>query len=942
MADLTPSETIREEAVNTHLQELLLQRGITARAERRSHGDAPDIRVQLGDGRNVFIECKFADASSRLDRQLADRLGRYPEVLAMFGLKYPSRFRRAQNVAGEIARATDLEWFLAGHMGKAEPDRRYQRGSITDLCDQLRLFMQELESSDVVAVAVDLVSRQVDICARAILRHQRVASRIAAVIARTDQEPDRAPAVRIGCLMLFNAVAFQDRLSAVREDVPTIDESRRSGVSGMAGHWDRICAEIDYVPVFELALEILNILADAPDDIGEQVADALIRATKGTRQLEGHDLTGRLFHTLLTDAKFKGAYYTSVAAAAMLARLVFEDWPPDVDWSDHEFPASLDVADLACGTGTLLMAVAAEAERRHKLAGGTNAPALHKAMVEQALHGFDVQLSAVHFAATSLAMLNPEILFDRMSLYVMPLGDQDGVVSLGSLDFLGRQEVAVQFAMPGAQDLVARPKLADRVSGSGARRVSDRQTARLPELDLAIMNPPFTRSVGGNLLFGGVPQSERRKLQRELAKRLRTRFASGTAGLGSAFVAAVAPNLRPGEGRLALVLPSALCTGPSWRQTRALIESEFELDLVITSHDPQRWNFSDSTALSEAMLIATRRGRRSADRRHRTTFVNLWQNPDGVLGALRTAGAIAETAPARLEKPGAGLIELDGQHVGEVFTAEARKGAVGDQWLGVQFARSDLVRCARGLLDDGSICPPGSAKAVRVPLRPLGDLGAIGPDRRDLWDGFSRTESVTAYPMVGDHKTGNRRQMTASPNGFLAPLPSPRRGRKLKAVDQLWSKAGRLLVAERLGLSTARVVAMRANEDVLSNVWWPLQAADESNEKAIAAWLNSSLGILTLLARRTTTHGGWVSIKKAELETLPVLDVGSLPKPAALQIAELFEELAESEFKPLPLMAECPMRRQLDQGLSQILDLPDLGVIRRLLSSEPVVSGHRL
>ena len=38
---------------------------------------------------------------------------------------------------------------------------------------------------------------------------------------------------------------------------------------------------------------------------------------------------------------------------------MFQDWPPHVDWKDHELPASLNVADLACGTGTLLMAVAA-------------------------------------------------------------------------------------------------------------------------------------------------------------------------------------------------------------------------------------------------------------------------------------------------------------------------------------------------------------------------------------------------------------------------------------------------------------------------------------------------------------------------------------------------------------------------------------------------------
>ena len=39
------------------------------------------------------------------------------------------------------------------------------------------------------------------------------------------------------------------------------------------------------------------------------------------------------------------------------------------------------------------------------------------------------QLSAVHFAATSLAMLNPDIQFDRMNLYVMPLGAEGSNVN---------------------------------------------------------------------------------------------------------------------------------------------------------------------------------------------------------------------------------------------------------------------------------------------------------------------------------------------------------------------------------------------------------------------------------------------------------------------------------------------------------------------------------
>ena len=138
------------------------------------------------------------------------------------------------------------------------------------------------------------------------------------------------------------------------------------------------------------------------------------------------------------------------------------------------------------------------------------------------------------------------------------------------------------------------------------------------------MNPPFTRSVIGNLLFGSLPAADRRKLQDELSRRLKSRLASATAGLGAAFVAAASPKLRPGEGRLALVLPATVCTGPSWKQTRSLIEHDFALDMVIASHDPQRWNFSDSTNLSEALLIATRRPANQDAVERRTTFVNLW------------------------------------------------------------------------------------------------------------------------------------------------------------------------------------------------------------------------------------------------------------------------------------------------------------------------------
>ena len=936
---LNNPETVREETVNSLLVEVLRDHGIEARAERRRGQHIPDVLVELGAGNTVLMECKWEDSVGPLEGQLDARLEQFPEAMAVIGILYPLTLKHVSHTRSCLEHDRFLQWWLHGTHGEVRSDRPIRIGSVTDLADYLRVLSLEIDSADRVAAAAKVVEYRVEQAARQLESHARARRRVSDLIAESDQEKDRVAARRIGCLVLFNALAFQERLAEVNEDVQTGPEALDQGLSGLRDAWRYICENIDYIPVFELAVNILNVLNIGRPELQRPVIAPLLRAVKETRHLEGHDLSGRLFHTLLTDAKFTGAYYTSVPAATMLARLVFHDWPPHVDWKDHEFPASLNVADLACGTGTLLMAVASEAERRHKSAGGQHAAELHKAMVEQALHGYDVQLTAVHFAATSLAMLNPSIQFDRMNLYVMALGAEGTNVSLGSLDFLSGDEVAVQFALsPESMGVNARQiRETGRVYGGGSQGARQGVTATLPDLDLAIMNPPFTRSVGGNLLFGSLPATDRRKLQNELSRRLKSRQASATAGLGAAFVATAAPKLRPGEGRLALTV----CTGPSWEQTRALIERDFVLDMVIVSHDPTRWNFSDSTDLSEALLIATRRPLNGPTTEHRTTFVNLWLNPDGIVDAHRIAEAAATTTPANIEDTGTALLEVDGRHVGEVVSIPEAK-LVGRKWSGVQFARADVTRGALRLLDDGDVWVPGESESASIPLCRLDDIGQIGPDRRRLVDGFDRTSSITAYPMVAGHDTEQRKSLLCSPDTYLSPLTTPKGGQRPGYGQHLWGMAGRLLFAERLWLETTRVAAMWSETRVLSNVWWPIRTDDVSIEKSLAVWINSSLGLLTILAQRTSTRGGWVAMKKADLEELPVLDPRRLSPSQLQRLSDLFDALSEEEFERLPGMAHCPTRRRLDDGISEILGLPDLATLRDLLASEPVVSNTRL
>ena len=212
---------------------------------------------------------------------------------------------------------------------------------------------------------------------------------------------------------------------------------------------------------------------------------------------------------------------------------------------------------------------------------------LHKLIIEEMLHGYDVLPSAVHLTASTLALLAPETCFHKMRLYSLPMGRmQSGQIYLGSIDFISADTIQTQL------DLISPGIGAEQVGSEDARSV-----APLPTLDLCVMNPPFVRSVGGNLLFGSMPD-QRGEMQSELARRIHDNKlpASSTAGLGSVFTAIADKHVRDG-GRIALVLPAAVATGIAWEKTRDLINHGYVLETMVTSYDPARWNFSENTDL---------------------------------------------------------------------------------------------------------------------------------------------------------------------------------------------------------------------------------------------------------------------------------------------------------------------------------------------------------
>ena len=106
---------------------------------------------------------------------------------------------------------------------------------------------------------------------------------------------------------------------------------------------------------------------------------------------------------------------------------------------------------------------------------------------------------------------------------------------------------------------------------------------------------------------------------------------------------------------------------------------------------------------------------------------------------------------------GTALLEVDGEHVGEVFSIPESK-LDGKQWVGVQFARADVVRSALRLLEDGEVWVPGETGVGSVPMCRLDEIGEIGPEstsacrwvRRDgISNGVTRWSKVTIQITAG-------------------------------------------------------------------------------------------------------------------------------------------------------------------------------------------------
>lgn len=937
----------RAETINTQLAILISRLGVEADAETiQVHGkERPDVIFEMR-GLRVVVEGKFADqpsAKETVRKQALERIRTgiahivaavvYPEVLRTVPTsKLEARLETASLSFLICSEVEETKWFDSRPAG---------------LMDALRRAQESLAEDDIVEKTAKQLSMSLDSVAKLWAGQEGTCDRLSSILGITIPEGEkpskaascRETAAKVSALVLANALIFQEQLAAANPNVLPLGrmESEKNTIDAVRKQWRYIWQKINYGPIFQLGDRILQELTL----LGGTLRDfrILIRNAQGICKAQAalrHDLMGRIFHWLLHQAKYLGTYYTSVSAATLLTKLVMAaDW--NRDFGNIRQLESFKVVDLACGTGTLLMAVSQAISDQYILsrakAGKSLNPvdlkALHKALMENILHGYDVLPSAVHLTASTLALLAPEVAFVRMNLFAMPLGVHQDGPRLGSLDFFNKKkEVPTQLTLNGTHAEIIR---------SGAAEDSA-EKAFLPQIDLCVMNPPFVRSVGGNLLFGSLP-NQREELQTELKKRVKRVSAKITAGLGAVFVALADEHLAQ-NGRLAFVLPAALASGEAWAETRKLIADGYHLETVVSSHDPDRPNFSENTDLSEILFIA--RKKELAEPPNTTTYINLWHNPRSIHEALDLANRII--APNTHDAEGTETVSILSPHgkLGEIVHLPESTG--GENWSGALFAQTGALHTF-SFLNDGLLKIPMTKESTKIKTCSLNKLGEIGFDRRDIHDAFTPSaDEWSPHKAFWNHKADETFTIRQSSNKYLIPRSVAAKGRPLRDAKKIWEKAGNILLAESLWPITQRVLALGFPEPIIGNTWWAFKPAFTNDYliKSLLIWLNSSCSITMLFGRRVVTRSAWVQMKKPAWVSMPVLDVRGLSEKALGVLAAAYDKLCEAELLPLAQLDNDPIRKAIDDSISEALDLPDLAPLRELLSREPGLTGKKI
>ncbi len=916
----------------------------------------PDIVVSRVEGLTVVVETEYAPAAT-VEADATTRLGQMihhtgETVEQCIAVRLPAELRKVAQEQLEVAvRAARYSFAVITSEGEGLFDdiRRWPRsgwleGSLDDLAGCIEIVaLSERRVARGGKILEDAVSQ----AAGHLQFHapKYVLHRLAEKLHQEAGEQTN----RMAMAILANAVIFHMRLAWLHPEVADLASCRaESGPflkRNVLDNWGRILA-INYWPIFNLASDLLRIL---PEREAQAIVDRLDRMAGELEHfgaIDIQDLSGRMFQQLITDRKFLATFYTLPASATLLAELAVSRL--GVDWSDADCIAMLRVADLACGTGALLGAAYHAIASRYRRKGGHDG-ALHTAMMEQVLTAADIMPAAVHLTASTLSGMHPGESFGHTRMINMPYGDQgaEAGLSIGSLDLIQVDETRALFGT-GRTGL----------HGQGVKEEGTNVEVlevRHGSMDLVIMNPPFTRATNHEVAEVRVPSfagfmttdEEQARMSvrlKEIRKRLVNPAGHGNAGLASNFIDLAHAKLRSG-GILAMVLPASFTQGHAWANARALLCRHYRDILVIgiqTYGNTDR-AFSADTGMAEVLVVATLQGP-NGESPGEVFVANLFQRPRTLLEAATIARIIERR---RVDSPeDAGRIRLtERQEAGNFFRS--------DGWNGLGVREATLAIFMKSL-ERRSLLLPRMQVAEPIPVCALDHIGNRGIYHLDI-DGTTSAggargpfdieplSALPEYPILKAHNTRRERQLIVEPDG----QGRSRTGCRERAA-KLWHEgASRLHYTLDFQLNSQALAACLTESSSLGGTAWPNFLTQESWEKAVVLWANTTLGLVSFWWTGTRQQQGRSRLTISRLPELMSIDASRLSDQQIILSEKIFDDIRGMTFLPANEAYRDDVRKALDRAvLVELLGFDDhildnLALLRDQWCAEPSVHGGK-
>jgi len=764
---------------------------------------------------------------------------------------------------------------------------------------------------------------------------------------------ERQKALRLGTAFLFiNQILFYTLLSQATKRAgdpqryPEIEPLDKTDPQALQDKYFEKVKAKDYEPIYgPIITQYFK-----SSEIGVQLSELIDTIAVLISKLQVSELVGQIFQSLIPFKIRKplGAHYTNPNAAHLLATI-------SIDSSNSK------VIDLACGSGTLLVAAY---RQKARLAEKADATSLHKQFVEKDITGIDAMAFSSHLAAVNLALQQPLTDTDYVRIGTedstrLHPGDIINPTSEMWPEELTQAKISDQFdAKPSGKVKVVRiPSL----SKSKANSID------LKQVDVVIMNPPFTSQ-------NNLAEDYKNALKRRFSIPAIHKKVIFWKTSQQVYFILLADRFLRKNGALAAVLPFTTFTGHAFHPLIEFLTKRYCVKAIVLGLGQS--SFSEDTSLTECLFVASKTGPK---RDHHFKLIGTKLPPstwtpsvfEQLANAMRRddCPSSSETYIMRVV-PQSELLP-DGQTLSLLYLRLNPDFDEAWKSLQVVFSGSSLpTRRVRDWFNDGlemNEVYHGKDRPLKLGPKAIimcrtADRAVKNIDRMVLknetssaYTFFDRFSKKSEFEFPKTEVTGALRRFSfldsmeitgktdfcvthagsatekamhafytiEKSKGFMQRLNKD----SWKKIQKNGSSRTAILARANLAAPGTKLIAFHSQEQYFLAGAYGYNVRgfkNESEERIFVLWMNSTLALLQLIGKSTITQGSWVKLEQFTTEQVVLPDVSKLSVSQKAEFEQIWKEFARANVPSLveQLSQPAPTRLQLDSALLRLLGVP--------------------